>query len=122
MTTKTKILLAGIWITLSEFFRNEIILKNFWIDHYGNLNLKFETLPINGILWTVWSFLLAIFIFKLSQKFSKFETIMITWLVSFLMMWITLYNLQVFPISILSIAIPLSIFEVYLSYVIVKRN
>ncbi len=50
------IALAGMWITLSEFMRNEYMFKQYWIEHYQSLGLTFTTFPVNGILWVVWSF------------------------------------------------------------------
>ena len=112
---------AGIWITVSEFLRNEILFKNYWVEHYGSLGLKFATLPINGLLWMVWSFALAFMICKLLEKFSFHETMILAWLSAFVMMWITIYNLQVLPILLLIPAIPLSLVEVIVAGWIIKR-
>lgn len=114
------IMLAGLWISISEFVRNEFLFKKYWTDHYSSLGLSFETLPINGILWFVWSLLLAFIIFKLLPKFSFIETVILTWLAAFLMMWITAYNLQVLPINLLLFAIPLSIIEILVASLIIK--
>ncbi len=35
------ILLAGTWISLSEFARNEFLLKLYWTGHFENLRLIF---------------------------------------------------------------------------------
>ena len=59
------ILAAGGWITASEFVRNELFFKHYWVDHFAGLGLKFATLPVNGFLWTLWSFGLAAVIAKL---------------------------------------------------------
>ncbi len=113
--------IAGIWITISEFVRNELLLKHYWINHFNSIGLKFETLPLNGILWMIWSFALAYFIFKLLQKFSFRESIVLTWLSAFLMMWITMYNLQTLPLALLLFAIPLSFLEVLIAAVLIKK-
>ena len=121
---KKKILsitIAGIWITISEFVRNEFLFKNYWIDHFNSMGLKFETLPINGVLWLIWSFALALLIFTLLQKFSVKETIFLTWLAAFFMMWITVYNLQTLPLKLLIFAIPLSLLEVFIAGQIIVR-
>lgn len=117
----TPIIFSGIWITLSEFIRNELLFKSYWTEHYQSLNLTFETKPINGILWMVWSFLLAFFLSKMLKKFSKLEAIGLTWLVAFVMMWITIFNLQVLPLSLLIFAIPLSLLEVFIAGEILLR-
>jgi hypothetical protein len=115
------ITIAGIWITVSEFVRNEFLFKNYWINHFDSLGLRFETLPLNGILWMIWSFILAYVIYKLLQKFSFRETLFLAWLTAFVMMWITIYNLQVLPLRLLLFAVPLSVVEVAIAEVIIKK-
>jgi hypothetical protein len=104
-----------------EFVRNEFLLKHYWTNHFESLGLTFETLPINGMLWTVWSMFLAYMIFKLLQKFSFKETAALSWLTAFVMMWITSYNLQVLPISLLLFAVPLSLLEVAVAVFLIKK-
>jgi hypothetical protein len=36
------IFLATLWISISEFARNEFVLKSFWIEHYESLGLSFS--------------------------------------------------------------------------------
>jgi hypothetical protein len=115
-----KIALAGIWITFSEFLRNELIFKSYWVDHFQSLGLEFKTLPVNGIFWMVWSFLLAYVIYKLMKVFSIKETIMVSWIAAFVMMWITVFNLQVLPLTLLIFAVPLSLVEVGVGVMIIK--
>jgi hypothetical protein len=114
---------AGIWVTASEFARNEFLLKNNWAAHYASLGLRFETLPVNGVLWMVWSFALALVIFALSKKFSFKETIGLAWLAAFPMMWIALFNLQVLPLTLAAAAtaIPLSLIEVAVAALIIQK-
>ena len=116
------VLFSGVWITVSEFVRNEFLFKSYWVDHYQSLNLKFQTLPLNGILWTVWSFILAYVILELLQKFSFLRTLLIAWLTAFVMMWITIYNLQVLPLMLLLIAVPLSLLEVVVAELIINKS
>lgn len=115
------IVTAGLWITFSEFFRNEILFKSYWIDHYNNLGLTFETLPLNGIIWTVWSLVFAVVIWLLLQKYSAVQTFAIAWLAGFVLMWLTTFNLQVLPLGLLVWAVPLSILEVVLAELIIGR-
>lgn len=112
---------AGIWITLSEFLRNEFLFKSYWLEHFTSMGLPFETLPINGILWMVWSFILAYVIFSLLQKLSFIKAMFLSWIAAFLMMWIALYNLQVLPLNLLLFAIPLSIIEVAVAGLIIEK-
>jgi len=115
------IILAGLWILASEFIRNEFLFKNIWINHYQTLGLNFETLPVNGVIWTMWSFLLAYLIFRLVKKFSFWETTLLIWIVAFVMMWLTIYNLQVLPALLLIFAIPLSLLEVIVAQLIIRK-
>lgn len=115
------IIAAGIWIILSEFLRNEFLFKSYWVEHFSSMGLPFETLPINGIFWLVWSFILAYVIFSLLQKFSFIKAMVLSWLTAFLMMWIALYNLQVLPLNLLLFAIPLSIIEVAVAGYIIEK-
>lgn len=112
---------AGIWITASEFTRNELLFRSYWVDHYKSLNLVFETLPINGVLWMAWSFILAYVIYKLLEHFSFIETLVLAWLSAFVMMWITIYNLQVLPLTLLLAAVPLSLVEVAVAELIINK-
>jgi len=112
---------AGIWITLSEFIRNEILFKSYWVEHYRALGLGFETSPVNGILWMTWSFLLAYVIYRMLPKFAYVQALFLSWVMAFVMMWVTIYNLQVLPLKLLLFAVPLSMFEVWLAAVIILQ-
>lgn len=112
---------AGLWITLSEFVRNEFLFRQYWVDHFASLGLTFATLPVNGMLWMIWSVMLAFLIFRLLDRFSFGETLLLSWVAAFAMMWITVFNLQVLPVGLLLAAIPLSLLEVTLAALIIKR-
>ena len=107
-----KLVISGLWITLLEFGRNEILFKSYWVNHYQALGLKFETTPINGVLWIVWSFVFAYIIYEMQTKFSVIKMFWLSWLTAFVMMWITLFNLQVLPVTLLCFAVPMSMLEV----------
>jgi len=115
------IIIAGIWITVSEFVRNEFLLKGYWLDHFRAMGLEFKTLPLNGVLWMIWSFALSYLIFMLHKKFSFIHTILLAWLPAFIMMWLTIYNLQVLPLALLIFAVPLSLVEVAVAVVIIGK-
>jgi hypothetical protein len=124
MSMKKKVLIiisAGVWVTVSEFIRNEFLFKSYWVDQYNLMGLRFETKPINGILWMIWSFILAYIIFKLLQRFSFVQALLTAWLAGFVMMWMTIFNLQVLPIRLLLPAIPLSLLEVAVAELIINR-
>ncbi len=116
------IVLSTLWITISEFLRNEILFKNYWVGHFQSLGLKFETLPVNGILWMAWSGLLALVLAKLLTKFPFRESVLTVWLMAFVMMWMTIFNLQVLPLTLLVAAVPLSLIEVIVAALIVAKG
>lgn len=117
------ILLATIWISLSEFARNELILKSYWTDHYDGMGLVFPSEPINGAIWGVWSLLFAVSIYLISRKFGLGQTTLISWLVGFVLMWVVTGNMGVLPFGILYFAVPLSVLEAFLaSWIIVKLS
>jgi Na+-transporting NADH:ubiquinone oxidoreductase subunit NqrE len=115
------ILLSTVWISLSEFVRNQLLLKSYWTSHYKNMGLVFPTEPINGAIWGVWSLVFAIVIFILSRSYKLWQTTLLSWVIGFLMMWLVIGNLGVLPYSILYAAIPLSLLEAFIATVIVKR-
>ncbi|WKZ64099.1 MAG: hypothetical protein QY315_04725 [Saprospiraceae bacterium] len=119
--TVLPILLATIWISISEFVRNEILLKTYWTEHYQNLGLTFPSEPINGAVWGLWSFLFSIAIYLIAKKFSLLQTTFLSWFVAFVLMWVVTGNMGVLPYNILYFAIPLSVLEAFLASFIIKK-
>jgi hypothetical protein len=115
------ILLATLWIGLSEFLRNQLLLNNIWKDHYTSLGLAFPSEPINGALWMLWSLLFAVVLYALAIKYTFWQTVCIGWMAGFIMMWILIGNLSVLPISLLLYAIPLSVLEVIVAVAIINK-
>jgi len=115
------IFLATIWISLSEFVRNEFLVKSYWIEHYQKLGLDFPSAPINGAVWGIWSLLFAISIFIITKKFSLIETTLLSWLVGFVLMWVVIGNLNVLPFGFLVYVIPLSLLEAFVASLIIKK-
>jgi len=115
------VVLTGIWVNASEFFRNEILLKTYWIDHYQSLGMTFPSAPKNGMIWVAWGFLLAIAIYLISRRFNLIQTALISWLMAFVLMWVVTLNLNILPSAILIYAVPLSLLEVFIgSYICIK--
>lgn len=119
--TVLPILLATIWISISEFVRNELFVKSYWTSHYEQLGLVFPSEPINGAVWGLWSLLFAIAIFIISKKFSLAQTTLLAWFVGFVLMWVVVGNMGVLPAGILVYAVPLSLLETFLAAVIIRR-
>lgn len=115
------ILLATVWISLSEFVRNEVLFPHYWQEHYSNLGLVFPAEPINGAVWGLWSLLFAVALYIMLRRFSLLGTIGLGWLVGFVLMWVVTGNMGVLPYGLLVFAVPLSLLEVFLAAVILKR-
>lgn len=113
--TGLPVFLAGMWIGISEFVRNEVIFKSYWLGHYQQLGIDFPDAPVNAAVWMLWSFVFAAVIFSLSRKFSLWQTTALAWVAGFVMMWLVIGNLNVLPISLLVFAVPLSILEAFLA-------
>jgi hypothetical protein len=114
------VLLATIWISLSEFIRNEFFVKSYWTTHYQSLGVVFPSEPVNGAIWGLWSLLFAIFIFFISKKFTLVQTTFLSWFAGFVLMWVVIGNLGVLPDGILLVAVPLSLLEAFLAAFIIK--
>ena len=119
--TILSILIATLWISISEFVRNEFIFKSYWITHYARLGLIFPSDPMNGAVWGLWSLCFALAIFIIAKKFTLLQTTLLSWFVGFILMWISLWNLSVLPKGILLFAIPLSLLEAFLASLIVVK-
>ncbi|MBN2284434.1 MAG: hypothetical protein JXO48_11145 [Deltaproteobacteria bacterium] len=112
---------TGIWVNASEFLRNEVLLKTYWVDHYRSLGMIFPSEPKNGMIWLVWGFLFAIAMYVLSRKFDVIQTALISWFMSFVLMWLVILNLNVLPVALLLYAVPLSLLEVFVgSYLCIR--
>jgi Na+-transporting NADH:ubiquinone oxidoreductase subunit NqrE len=111
------IVLSALWISISEFVRNEILLKSFWLEHYQSLGLVFPSEPVNGAIWGG-SLALATSIYIISRRFSLWPAIFITWFMAFVLMWLVIGNMDVLPLGLLWVALPLSILEVTVAAII----
>jgi hypothetical protein len=120
-TTLLPVLLATIWISVSEFFRNEFLLKSYWTEHYEQMGLVFPSEPINGAIWGLWSLLFAVAILIILKRFSLWETIFLSWFVAFVLMWVVTGNMGVLPLGILIYAVPLSLLETFVAVFIIRK-
>ena len=120
--TLLPILLTGIWINVSGTIRWIFLVKSYWVEYYRKLDLIFPTESINGVTWVIWGFIIAIFIFIISRKFNLVQTTLITWFLVFVMQWVVLWNIAMFPVNTLWTIIPLSFIEVFIGALICKRT
>ena len=85
------------------------------------MGLTFPSEPINGAVWGIWSLLFAIAIFIMAKKFTLVQTTMLSWFAGFVLMWVVVGNMGVFPFRILYVAVPLSLLEAFVAaFIIVK--
>lgn len=42
------VILVTLWISFSEFFRNDLLVKSLWTEHYEVIGLTFPGAPANG--------------------------------------------------------------------------
>jgi hypothetical protein len=115
------ILLATVWISISEFVRNSFILHHYWIDLYQKAGMQFPEHPVNGAIWGIWSLCYAISIFIFNKKYTLIQTTFLSWFVGFVFMWLVIGNLNVLPFGILPVAIPLSLLESFVASFIIKK-
>jgi predicted neutral ceramidase superfamily lipid hydrolase len=115
------VILTGIWVNASEFFRNEVLLKTYWVDHYRSLGMTFPSKPLNGMIWVAWGFLFAIAIYIISRKFDLIQTTLISWFMAFVLMWVVTWNLNILPSAILIYAVPLSLLEAFIGSYICRK-
>lgn len=115
------VILSTIWISISEFVRNEFLIKSYWTEHYEGLGLVFPSEPINGAIWGIWSLCYAITIFFVAKKFNLWQTTWLSWFFGFVLMWLVIGNMGVLPFGILPFAIPLSFLEAFIASLIIKK-
>jgi hypothetical protein len=114
------VLLAAIWISISEFVRNQFLFKSYWTAHYQGLGITFPSAPVNGAMWGVWSLLFAVAIYFIVQKFNLLQTTLLSWFMAFVMMWVVTGNLGVLPFGLLFYAVPLSLLESFIAAWIIR--
>lgn len=115
------VVLATVWISVSEFVRNEFLLKDNWIAHYAALGMTFPDQPKNGAVWGLWSLLFATGLYFLSRRSTLLSTVLVGWLFGFVLMWVVIGNLGVLPAGLLMSAVPLSLLETFMAAWILKR-
>ncbi|HMO52401.1 MAG TPA: hypothetical protein PKE26_13065 [Kiritimatiellia bacterium] len=115
------VLVSGLWINLSEFLRNEYVLKDRWVDHYASMGMVFPSEPANGMVWMIWGFLFAGCIAAMRQRLAFGGTVFLAWVMGFVLMWLVVGNLGVLPVRVLSVAVPWSLIEVALAVLITQR-
>lgn len=115
------VIVAGIWINVMEFLRNQVVLLGRWEDHYAALGLTFPAEPVNAAAWVAWAFVFAALVFAVSRRFTLLWTTALLWVAGFVLMWLVIGNLDVLPVGILWFAVPWSALEVFVAALICVR-
>ncbi|MEI8094676.1 MAG: hypothetical protein WCG80_10710 [Spirochaetales bacterium] len=118
--TLLAVLASGAWIGASEFARNELLFKSFWLAHYAGLGIGFPSSMANNAVWGLWSFVFAACVVFLVSRLKFWETVAVAWVMAFVLMWLTIGNLGVLPYGLLWFAVPLSVLEAVLAAWIAK--
>ena len=112
---------AWVWVGFSEFLRNQLLFAQLWVDHYRSLGLEFPNAPLNAALWMVWALVFVIVVWVLSRRFTLVPTMILAWVIGFVMMWLVIGNLGVLPFGLLWFAVPLSMIEAAGAVVLVAK-
>ena len=112
---------AGVWMNLSEFIRNELLLKNTWVNGFKDIGLSFPSEPLNGAVWALWAFVFVAFLTLVSTKFDVISSTIISWSLGFVLLWVAVWNMGILPSGLLYWAVPWSFVEVYVAALIISR-
>lgn len=92
----------------ADLVHGEVILLSlndrdaFWLDlpkeklaemYPTKIIRSIESYQENSGLWGIWSFILAFTIYLVSRKFNWLESALISWLMSFVLMWVVIGNM-----------------------------
>jgi hypothetical protein len=115
------ILLLAVWINISETVRWVLFSKPKFDAVFQDHGQVMPDQPINNILWMVWGVIIACVVYFLSAKFTVIQTTFITWCAVCVTVWIVMWNLAVLPPGLLLVAVPLSLFEIYIAALIAQK-
>jgi hypothetical protein len=115
------ILLLAFWINVSETVRWVLFSKPKFDAVFLDHGQVMPDQPINNILWMVWGVIIACVVYFLSAKFTAVQTTLITWCAVCVTVWIVMWNLAVLPPGLLIVAVPLSLFEIYIAALIAQK-
>ena len=112
---------AGIWVNISEFIRNEVVLKSVWVEGFAQLGLTFPSTPVNGAVWGLWGFVFAAVLNGLVRRMGVIKGALAAWVLGFVLMWTAMGNMGLLPSGLLAWAVPWSLGEVFVAAVVCRR-
>jgi hypothetical protein len=105
-------IVSGIWINASEFLRNEVFLKQVWLDGFREIGLSFPSEPVNAAVWVTWSFIFAFALVWLTPRMGVLKSALAAWTLGFVLLWLAMWNMGILPRGLLAWAVPWSLAEV----------
>ena len=115
------VFVSGIWINISEFIRNELVIKELWINGFHEIGLAFPSAPLNGAVWGLWAFIFASILAWLCTRFNTLSSSLIAWIIGFVLLWVAMWNMGVLPSKIIYWTVPWSFAEVFVAAFICAR-
>ena len=64
---------SGMWMNLSEFIRNEFVIKHMWIKGFEEIGLSFPSAPVNDLVWVIWTFIFCAVLTTLNMRFNALK-------------------------------------------------
>ena len=90
-------------------------MKPYWLEFHQNLGIVLPQESINMFIWIIWGFIFASTIFIFSRKFNPWQTALLSWFLLLVMLWVVLWNLNLLPLGIVPIAVPLGWIEAFVA-------
>jgi hypothetical protein len=115
------IVVAGTWMNISEFIRNELLIKHIWVEGFAKIGLAFPSSPVNGAIWGLWALIFVTVLSLLTTKFNALASALISWVIGFVLLWLAMWNMGILPSGLLYWAVPWSFIEVFVAALICRR-
>jgi len=114
------VIVSGMWMNLSEYVCNELVLKDIWLKGYHVLGLVYPSSPINTVVWVVWIFVFAVILTWSLVNNGIVKSTLVCWTAGFALFWLAMWNMGILPSDVLWTAVPWSLIEVYIAALVSK--
>lgn len=113
--------LAILFVCFSEFFRNDVILKEDFILLHNKNIIDHFTMDFSLLIYIVWSLFFVFILAVISERFNFYESLILSWLMIFVMMCFYFISLNLLSFNILFYTIFLGFFETLVVLLILKK-
>jgi len=122
-------LIAGLWINISEIFRYFVFVMPMMRSTFGQIS---NVAPMNlsvFAMWGIWDTILMVtvtgFFWIAFDRFGNsllvvLKAAIFVWAGIFVILWLGLFNMNLAPISVLLVALPLALVEMIIAGFIVR--